>query len=78
MTRRGYRTINLPEETVRWLDALFRGENAPRPLGIASRDEAVRIALAIFGALLLPREGATLPPDVAAAILRELERMRKN
>jgi hypothetical protein len=52
MSRRSFKTINLPREVTDWIDALLKGDAARRPLGIASRDEFVRIAVALLGMAL--------------------------
>ncbi|MCA1812294.1 MAG: hypothetical protein LC623_09845 [Halobacteriales archaeon] len=60
MSRRSFKTINLPREVVDWIDSLLKGDGARRPLGIASRDEFVRIAVALLGMALEDQD--RIPP----------------
>lgn len=57
MSRRSYKTVNLPCEAVDWIDALLAKNKA---LGLASRDEFVRLAVAMLGLALSPGQGG--PP----------------
>jgi len=52
---RAYKTVNLPRELVDWIDHLLRSHRRRGgcgPLGIASRDEFVRVAVAVLGMAL--------------------------
>lgn len=76
MSRRSYKTINLAREVVEWIDDLLDSERLkgrPPPLGIGSRDEFVRIAVALLGAALESDRNA-VPLDVIRKYVRELER----
>ncbi|HUR24954.1 MAG TPA: hypothetical protein VM327_02940 [Candidatus Thermoplasmatota archaeon] len=77
MSRRGYKTINLPRELVEWIDEFLnpaRRQGRPAPLGIGSRDEFVRIAVAILGAALEPNARNQVPIHLIQRIVAELER----
>jgi len=75
MSRRSYKTINLPRQVVNWIDATLNGK--PAPLGITSRDEFVRVAVAILGTALQPAPGGEAPLQVIQGLLRELEKQRQ-
>ena len=77
--RRSYRTINLPVEVVEWIDSLVSPHSRKSrfgPLGIQSRDEFVRIAVAIFGAAIDPENRDDIPLDYVQALVRQLEEER--
>jgi len=57
MSRRSYKTVNLPTHVVDWTDSTLNGS----PLGIKSRDEFVRISVAVLGAALQPPSGGEMP-----------------
>lgn len=76
MPRRGTRTVGIPTEMNEWLkDLLKDGKNDPtaRPLGIASKDEFARTAIAILAAALGYRSEHRLLARVMR-IVEELER----
>ncbi|MHB1260289.1 MAG: hypothetical protein ACYC2H_01095 [Thermoplasmatota archaeon] len=77
--RRSYKTINLPVEVVEWIDSLVSPharKGGPGPLGIQSRDEFVRIAVAILGAAIDPDNRDDIPLDYIQALVRQLEEER--
>lgn len=72
MSRRSYKTVNLPREVADWIDAiLLRPGGAP--LGITSRDEFVRIAVVVLGAALQPSPS---PLELVQGLARGLEKQR--
>lgn len=56
MSRRSYKTINLPRAVVAWIDSVV-GSRESKPLGIESRDEFVRIAVVVLGLALQTPSG---------------------
>ena len=78
MSRRAYKTVNLPREVVDWIDSIVNPAvraGKPGPLGIHSRDEFVRIAVAILGtAIQNPNQNGT-PMDTIQSLLRQLPKV---
>lgn len=75
MSRRAYKTVNLPREVVDWIDSIVSPavrSGKPGPLGIHSRDEFVRIAVAILGTALQPPNQKGTPLDTIQTLLRQL------
>jgi hypothetical protein len=72
MSRRRYKTINLPREVANWIDFLLQDEGARRQLGVGSRDEFVRIAVALLG-LSLSHTDVTSPLEVFQCMVQTLE-----
>lgn len=80
MSRRSYKTINLPREVVNWIDDLLdpdRRGGRPGPLGIESRDEFVRIAVAILGAAISQDDRNGPPLVIINRLLFDLERAQR-
>ena len=81
--RKSYKTVNVSREVVEWIDALLKKEGAKAareelaPLGITSRDEFVRIAIAFLGAALYRNDQQEIPLDVVRRLVEQLEERRK-
>jgi hypothetical protein len=77
MSRRTYKTVNLPLELACWMDQVLADESPngiARALGVHSRDEFVRVAVAVL-ALGCGRSHFDLPP--LAAISEVVARLRQ-
>lgn len=73
MSRRGFRTTNLPIELCEWIDRYVQNPPALRPIGVASRDEFIRFAVAlVILATQAPGEGVP-PLKTVAELVRRLE-----
>jgi len=70
MSRRSYKTVNLPSHVVDWTDSTLNGS----PLGIKSRDEFVRIAVAVLGTALQPPHGGEAPLETVQHLLRQVQK----
>jgi hypothetical protein len=79
VSRRSFKTVNLPRELAEWIDAILipgRTDPARRPLGIHSRDEFVRIAVALLGAALQNPATGQIPLASIEKLIHEIEAAR--
>jgi hypothetical protein len=72
MSRRSYKTVNLPREVANWIDLLLQDAAVRRQLGVGSRDEFVRIAVALLG-LSLHHASITSPLETFHSMVQALE-----
>ncbi len=77
MSRRSYKTVNLPREVTDWIDTLLASADRagkPGPLGITSRDEFVRIAVAILGTALQTPNRTETPLETIQQLVRQFQK----
>lgn len=72
MSRHRYKTVNLPRDVANWVDFLLQDDAVRRQLGVSSRDEFVRIAVALLG-LSLSHVGGASPLEVFRSMVQALE-----
>ena len=80
MSRRSFKTVNLPREVAEWIDAILvpgRTDPVHRPLGIHSRDEFVRIAVALLGAALQNPATGQIPLASIEKLIAGIEAERR-
>jgi hypothetical protein len=73
LSRRGFRTVNLPIELCEWIDKYCDNPPGERPLGMASRDEFVRFAVALVIMATKKSDAAVPPLKILAELIRRLE-----
>ena len=74
MSRRGFRTVNLPIELCEWIDKYCDNPPDQRPIGVASRDEFVRFAVALVIMATKTSDTAVPPLKILAELIRRLEK----
>lgn len=74
-SRKGFRTVNLPDSLCAWIDSSIRKPDGERPLGAKSRDELVRLAV---GLVIMATQRAPGPPPlrILMDLVRRLEEGR--
>lgn len=85
MSRKDFKTGNIPIELSDWIDAAIRAHRGKRSdtldlplmLGIQSRDEYIRLAVAILILATQPERDGKTPLGVVQDLVRRLERARK-
>lgn len=77
MSRRAYKTVNLPRELVDWIDQILRSHRDSGEcglLGIASRDEFVRVAVVVLGMACKGQTNTVAPLEKIQALVQALEK----
>ncbi|MHB1262109.1 MAG: hypothetical protein ACYC2H_10400 [Thermoplasmatota archaeon] len=75
MSRHSYKTVNLPRDVVDWIDTILSSKTGqPGPLGIKSRDEFVRVAVAILGTALRSPNRSETPLDTIQQLVRHFQK----